>query len=249
MSGTRAGTPAPMARTAPVSALTEVVNHKSMVPEPGWFNGDRKTFEDWWRAMKLYLRANKITDADKKIIAVLGRFRGGTAGAFAQQKLDRLDEGDDTPSWDAFEAELQLVYSDKTKEADVEWRIETFTQGKKHIADFLIEFMALASKAQTNDQHAIFLLKKNVNREIIRAIMAYPPTQAPKSLEQWKVAITAVGQGYEWTNIHYDYRTGSRITYGGMGKPMEIGRQQNNGQGRKPKCYNCNKFGHIAKDC
>jgi len=30
---------------------------------------------------------------------------------------------------------------------------------------------------------------------------------------------------------------------------MEIGRQQNNRQGRKPKYYNCNKFGHIAKDC
>jgi len=37
------------------------------------------------------------------------------------------------------------------KEADVEWRIETFTQGKKYIADFLIKFMALARKAQTND--------------------------------------------------------------------------------------------------
>jgi len=36
-----------MARTIPVSALAEVVNHKSMVPESGWFNGDRKTFEDW----------------------------------------------------------------------------------------------------------------------------------------------------------------------------------------------------------
>jgi len=83
--------------------------------------------------------------------------------------------------------------------------------------------MALASKAQTDDQHAIFLLKKNINREIIRAIIAYPPTQAPKSLEQWKVAITAVEQEYEWTNIHYDYRTGSEITYEGMGKPMEIG--------------------------
>jgi len=44
--------------------------------------------------------------------------------------------------------------------------------------------MALASKAQTNDQHAIFLLKKNVNKEIIKAIMVYLPTQAPKSLEQ-----------------------------------------------------------------
>jgi len=97
--------------------------------------------------MKLYLRANKITDANKKIIAVLGRFRGGTTGTFAQQKLNRLDGGDDTPSWDAFEAELQLVYSDKMKEADAEWRIKTFTQGKKHIVDFLIKFMALASKA------------------------------------------------------------------------------------------------------
>jgi len=56
--------------------------------------------------------------------------------------------------------------------------------------------MVLASKAQTDNQHVIFLLKKNVNREIIRAIIAYLPTQAPKSLEQWKVVITAVGQRY-----------------------------------------------------
>jgi len=35
-----------MARTALASAPTEVVNHKSIVLEPGWFNGDRKTFED-----------------------------------------------------------------------------------------------------------------------------------------------------------------------------------------------------------
>ena len=67
-----------------------------------------------------------------------------------------------------------------------------------------------------------FLLKKNINKEIIRAIMAYSPTQVPKSLEQWKMAIIAVGQEYEWTNIHYNYRTSSGITYGGMGKPMEI---------------------------
>jgi len=70
------------------------------------------------------------------------------------------------------------------KEADAEWHIKTFTQDRKYIADFLIEFMALASKAQIDDQHAIFLPKKNINQEIIRAIMAYLPTQALKSLEQ-----------------------------------------------------------------
>ena len=74
MSRTQAGTQVPMARTAPASAPTEVVNHKSMVPKPEWFNGDRKIFKDWWRAIKLYLRANKVTDTNKKIIAILGRF-------------------------------------------------------------------------------------------------------------------------------------------------------------------------------
>jgi len=35
MSETQAGILAPMARTVPASAPKEVVNHKSIVPEPG----------------------------------------------------------------------------------------------------------------------------------------------------------------------------------------------------------------------
>jgi len=209
----------------------ETEGHKLTVPEPGWFDGNRRGFKDWWRAIRLYLKANRITGAEDKVIAVLSRFHRGTAGAFVQQKLDEIEEQDDTPSWDAFETEIKLIYQDKTREADAEWRIETFTQERKHIADFLIKFMVLVTKAQTDDQHTIFLLKKNVNREIIRAILAYPPKEALQTLEQWKVAITAVGQGYEWTSIQYDYQTGSGITYGGMGKSMEIG------QGKQLKCY------------
>jgi len=45
MPGTYVGTPTPIARTVPVSA--KVINHKSIVPKPGWFTGNRKTFEDW----------------------------------------------------------------------------------------------------------------------------------------------------------------------------------------------------------
>jgi len=47
MSGTCAGTPVLTAKMAPASAPAEVINHKLMVSEPGWFNGDRKMFEDW----------------------------------------------------------------------------------------------------------------------------------------------------------------------------------------------------------
>ena len=37
-----------------------------------------------------------------------------------------------------------------------------FKQGKRNIADFMIEFKALTMKADTDELHAIFLLKKNV---------------------------------------------------------------------------------------
>ena len=179
ISGPHAGTPVPrITQTAPEAPVIETGGHKLMVPEPEWFDGNRKGFEDWWRAMKLYLRANRITGAEDKVTAVLSRFRGGTAGAFTQQKLNEIEEQDNTPSWDAFETEIKLVYQDKTREASAEWHIETFTQGQKHIADFLIEFMALATKAQTDNQYAIFLLKKNVNREIAKAILVYPPKEA-----------------------------------------------------------------------
>jgi len=36
-----------------------------------------------------------------------------------------------------------------------------FKQEKKNIANFIIEFEALAMKADTDELHAIFLLKKN----------------------------------------------------------------------------------------
>ena len=37
-----------------------------------------------------------------------------------------------------------MTFSDKSKVADAEWKIETFKQEKKYIADFMIKFKALA---------------------------------------------------------------------------------------------------------
>jgi len=54
------------------------------------------------------------------------------------------------------------MFSDKTKAVDAEWKIKTFKQGKKNTADFMIKFNVLAMKADTDELHAIFLLKKNI---------------------------------------------------------------------------------------
>ena len=95
--------------------------------------------------------------------------------------------------------EIKTTFSDKTKTADTKWKIETFKQGKKNTIDFMIEFEALAIKADTDELHAIFLLKKNVRHNIIKTILGYPPITMPETLKEWKVVITSVGQRYEST--------------------------------------------------
>ena len=56
---------------------------KSMVPDPGWFNGEQSKFEDWWRGIRLFLKSNRVTGTDDRITAILARLRGGVAGIYA----------------------------------------------------------------------------------------------------------------------------------------------------------------------
>ena len=67
-----------------------------------------------------------------------------------------------TQDWEDFVKEIKMMFSDKSKAVDAKWKIETFKQGKRNTADFIIEFKALAMKADTDELHAIFLLKKNI---------------------------------------------------------------------------------------
>ena len=74
-----------------------------------------------------------------------------------------------------------------------------FKQNKKHISNFMIEFEALAMKVETDDIHVIFLLRKNIWTDIIKIILKYPPIAVLKTLREWKIVITSVGQEYEST--------------------------------------------------
>ena len=61
--------------------------------------------------------------------------------------------------------------------------------------------------------------------------------------------ITSVRQGYKSTEGYYDYKTGTRTTYGGQGQPMDIGKSNDNFKDGKPKYFNYNKYRHMAKEC
>jgi len=153
--------PAPAPMAIEISKNISARMPKNMVPDPGWFDGDRMKFEDWWRGIQLFLKSNRVIETDNRITAILAHLRGGVAGIYAQKKLDELDEELGTQDWEDFVKEIKTTFSNKSKAADAKWKIETFKQGKRNTADFIIEFEALAMKADTDELHAIFLLKKN----------------------------------------------------------------------------------------
>ena len=63
------------------------------------------------------------------------------------------------------------------------------------------------------------------------------------------MVITLVRQRYEFIEEQHDYKIGTETTYGGRGQPMDIGKSNNNFKDRKLKCFNYNKYSHIAKKC
>jgi len=181
---------------APAPAVTnnnvQAVMPKSIVPDLGWFNRNQTKFEDWWRGIQLFFKSNRVLETDNRITVILAHLRGGIAGIYTQRKLDKLDEELGTQDWEEFVKEIKTMFSDKTKAADAKWKIEFFKQGKQNTMDFMIEFEALVMKADTDELHAIFLLKKNVRSNIIKTIWGYLPIVVPKTLKEWKIAIISV---------------------------------------------------------
>ena len=141
----------------PANENVQATMPKSIVLDPGQFDGDQTKFEDWWRGIRLFLKSNRVTETEDRIITILAHLRGGIAGIYIQRKLDELDKKNETQDWKEFVQEIKATFSNKTKAADAEWKIETFKQEKKNIADFIIDFKALAIKADTDDLHTHYL--------------------------------------------------------------------------------------------
>ena len=134
---------------------------------------------------------------DNRITVIFAHLRRGIAGIYAQKKLNESDEEIGTHNWNNFVQELKKTFSNKTKTVDTKQKIKMFKQEKKNTADFMIKFEALAIKTDTDNLYTIFLLKKNVQVDIIKTILGYPSIAIPKSLKEQKIVITSVGQGYK----------------------------------------------------
>ena len=63
-----------VAQTTTAAAVSENVQAgllKNIVLDPGWFDGDRSKFEDWWRGIRLFLKSNRVNGINNRITAIL----------------------------------------------------------------------------------------------------------------------------------------------------------------------------------
>ena len=62
--------------------------------------------------------------------------------------------------------------------------------------------------------------------------------------------ITSVEQEYESMESWYNYKISMRTTFKGQEIPTDIGKSWDNfDKNRKPRCFNCNIYGHMVKEC
>ncbi|EKM73196.1 hypothetical protein AGABI1DRAFT_135377, partial [Agaricus bisporus var. burnettii JB137-S8] len=123
-----------------VSAQTDVL--KSLIPNPKDFGGNREEFSEWWRSMTLFLKYNKVTDTDQKIIATIVRLKGQIPSYFAEVWTEKI-ASEITYTWDTFEEEIKTSFGKGNEKDIAEEKIESLKQGKKNTMDFLVEFTAL----------------------------------------------------------------------------------------------------------
>ena len=77
-----------------------------------------------------------------------------------------------------------------------------------------------------------------------------PTDSNTRDTQGMKGSDTSVRQEYEPTEEWHNYRTGSEITYGEQEMSIDIGKAEDNfDKDGKPKCFNCNIYRHIVKDC
>ena len=163
-----------------------------------------------------------------------------------------MEEEEDFQDWNEFLREIKIVFSNKSKVADIKQKIELFKQEKKHIANFMIEFKVLAIKAKTDDLYVIFLLKKNIRSNIIKIILEYLLIAILETLKKQKVAITSVRQEYESMESQHNVKVIFRFSNIYECSFIFIDSFcfcfcfEKDG---KPRYFNYNIYRHIAKDC
>lgn len=181
-----------------------------IIKDPGMFK-DRYTFDEWWKATKLYIRFQKSLTDDQKILAVLSRMMEGSGRHWASNKLDALAVDNEDITWLGFSDDIATRFSIANKSVAAKARLEVLKQEKRTVDEFLDEFEELLKLSNLGKETGKYILEKNVNRRISEQVASDGKTYTDYAKEirnkgrQMKghaLVIRGGGDGTMVSNLH-----------------------------------------------
>ena len=246
--------------------------------DPRSFDGSPQKFHKWWSKIKVWIQISMEGATDAQVTAaVLSWLTGPKAGQWAQVCLDGcmaaahaltaagpVPAGQPQPppawpTWDDLEEEIERFFLPRN---NTEWacaQLLRLRQGpRQRIDDFLAQFEALKNQSGCVDQYARDLLERALQRKLLEQIylqnmnretyVQLTASAREMGRAQELFLINTQGQGSVW---YYQGQNYSLSSASASGTPMDIGAAdaQVQQRGKGPQCYNCQLFGHIAREC
>jgi len=249
---------------------------KKVVADPGSFDGSPAKFHEWWSKLKVWIEITMVGANDARVTAaVYSRLMGPKAGRWAQVRLDQcmathaalanaplLAPGavPPPPAWPTradLEAEIEGFFLPGNNQEWARAQLLRLWQGpRQRIDEFLAQFEVLKIQSCCVDDYAKDLLERALQRKLLEQI--YLQNMQHDTYARLSTSAREMGRAQELFLINTQspsparyYQSQNYSSASTSGTPMDIGAADTSSQqrGKGPQCYNCQLFGHIAREC
>ena len=256
------------AQAAPAPAA-----RKKVVANPGTYNGSPAKFHEWWSKITIWMQVSMRGATDAEVTAAIySRLTGLKAGCWAQVRLDHCmaaahmlaaaPAGHNLPAawptWGDLTAKIEGFFLPSNNRESAHAQLLRLRPGPhQRINEFLAQFKALKVQSGCPDEYARDLLERALSWKILEQV--YLQAVARDTYLNLCDSVRDMGRAQELFIINSQGSpryfqgpyTSSSSSVSGSGVPMDIGaantRPQPHGKGLQ--CYNCQGFGHIAREC
>src|SRR5258708_2597388 len=173
--------PQPSAAPTPAPKLPKVVT-----PTP--FSGAQDNLDRFKAECSLYLsmRSTEFTDEQSSILFILSYMKGGSAGPWVTQKINRILDGANSAStmWAEFMIELDEMFMDLNHQATARRKLATIHQGDSSVEELIQEFEIHGSTSGLGDIGLVNCFEQAIHLWLCESIYHLEPM--PTTWAEWK---------------------------------------------------------------